>query len=148
MGEHIIRALLGLFLITVAIQDLVRKKIKVWIVILCGVLICICVSFCPEISILSRIMSLSLGIGLLITSKVTGGKIGIGDGLVICVTGIGLGFWSNIELFALALLLAAIFSIGLLVLRLADKKKSIPFLPFLFLAYIIIYIPLWSQGGL
>ncbi|NLJ96677.1 MAG: hypothetical protein GX321_05950 [Clostridiales bacterium] len=144
MVEDIIRVLIGIFLIIVAIQDLVNKKIKVWIVLLSGIIISICVLLSPDISILSRIMSLSLGTGLLIISKVTGGKIGIGDGLVICVTGIGFGFWTNMELFALALLLAALFSIGLLVFKLADKKKSIPFLPFLFLSYLIKCIPIWS----
>ena len=86
MVEDIIRVLIGIFLIIVAIQDLVNKKIKVWIVLLSGIIISICVLLSPDISILSRIMSLSLGTGLLIISKVTGGKIGIGDGLVICVT--------------------------------------------------------------
>lgn len=148
MGENILRVIIGVFLITVAIQDLIRKKIKVWIVVVWGLLICICILLSSEISLFSRVMSLSLGIGLLIISKATGGKIGMGDGLVVCITGIGLGFWSNFELFALALILAAIFSIGLLVFRLADRKKSIPFLPFMFLSYLIQYISVWSQGKL
>lgn len=144
MGETILRFLIGIFLIIVAIQDLIAKKIKVWVVILSGVFLCICIPFCPSISLLNRIMGLTLGLWLLLISKTTGGKIGMGDGLVICVTGMGLGFWSNLELFALALLIAAIFSIVLLALKLADRKKSIPFLPFILLSYLFLYIPVWG----
>jgi leader peptidase (prepilin peptidase)/N-methyltransferase len=66
------------------------------------------------------------------------GKIGIGDGVLLCATGLGLGFWSNLELFAIALLLAAVISIVLLTFRLADRKKSIPFVPFLLLGYVFV----------
>ncbi|NLL72778.1 MAG: hypothetical protein GX237_04555 [Clostridiales bacterium] len=144
MGEIILKVLLGVFLIMLAIQDLARKKVKVWLVILGGLLICACIPFCSMISLFNRLLGLTLGLGLIILSKATGGKIGVGDGLVICVTGIGLGFWTNLELFVLALFIAAIFSIGLLAFRLADRKKSIPFLPFLFLSYLMLNVPIWG----
>lgn len=144
MGETILRILIGVFLIIVAIQDLIAKKIKVWIVIVCSVLLCICIPFCPLISLLNRIMGLTLGLLLIFLNKATGGKIGMGDGLVICITGMAFGFWSNLELFALALLIAAIFSIGLLIFKKVDRKKSIPFLPFLFLSYLLLSIPVWG----
>lgn len=144
MGEYIIKGLIGLLLIIVAVQDIRWKKIRIWIVILCGILLGICIPFCPVLSVWNRIGGVFLGIGVVLLSKATGGKIGMGDGLVLVVTGMGLGFWGNIELFALALSIAAVFSIGLLVLRRADRKKAIPFMPFLCLAYIFLSIPIWS----
>lgn len=144
MGELVVRILMGLFLTTTAIQDLRTKKIRVWIVILCTFLLCICVPFCTALSLFDRILGLSIGIGVVLLSKLTGGKIGMGDGLVLCVTGLGLGFWSNLELFALALAFAAVFSIGLLILRLANRKKSIPFLPFVLISYLLLVIPVWA----
>lgn len=144
MGETILRVLIGIFLVIVTIQDLVAKKIKVWTVIVCSMLLCICIPFCPSISLFNRIMGLIMGLILILLSKATGGKIGIGDGLVICVTGMGFGFWNNLELFALALLIAAIFSMGLLMFKKVNRKESIPFLPFLFLSYLFLYIPVWG----
>jgi leader peptidase (prepilin peptidase)/N-methyltransferase len=73
-------------------------------------------------------------------SRITGGKIGMGDGLLLCVTGLGLGFWGNMELFAYALFAAAAVSVILLILRLADRKKSIPFVPFLLLSYLFLTV--------
>ena len=35
---------------------------------------------------------------ILFVSKITGGKIGMGDGFILCATGISLGLWANLEL--------------------------------------------------
>lgn len=142
MWEYIIRILIGLLLVIVTIQDIKWKKIRVGIVLFVGICLCICVPFSAMLSVIDRILGLSLGLGVVLLSKATGGKIGIGDGLVLGVTGIGLGFWSNIELFAIALAMAAVFSIGLLALRRANRKKAIPFMPFLLGAYLFLSIPI------
>lgn len=144
MWEYIIRGLLGLLLIIVSIQDIKSKKIRLGIVFIATIILCICVPFCSTISILDRIFGLSIGLGIVLLSKITGGKIGIGDGIVLGVTGIGLGFWSNMELFALALAMAAVFSIGLIVFRKANRRTAIPFMPFLLFAFILLCIPVWS----
>lgn len=144
MWEYIIRGLMGLLLVIVAIQDIKWKKIRVGTVLVCAVLLCMCIPFSSVLSLLDRVLGLSLGLGVVILSKATGGKIGIGDGLVLAVTGMGLGFWSNMELFALALAMAAVFSIGLLLIKRVSRKKAIPFLPFLLMAYLFLSIPIWS----
>jgi len=144
MWEYIIRGLIGLLLVTTAVQDFFTKKIKLWIIMLCALLICLCIPFCPALTIIDRLMGFIMGIGVVLLSKITKGKIGSGDGLVLCVTGLGLGFWGNLELFALALTIAAAFSAGLLILRIAGRKSSIPFIPFLLISYIILLIPVWA----
>ncbi|HKL80101.1 MAG TPA: A24 family peptidase [Mobilitalea sp.] len=140
MAELIMKSLMGIMLLLTAIQDLYYKKISTWIVVIGTILLCICIPFCKELSLLDRALGLSVGAGVMLTSKATGGKIGMGDGLLLGVTGIGLGFWENLELFALSLFAAAIVSIILLAFKLADRKKSIPFVPFLLIGYIINFI--------
>lgn len=142
MWDYIIRILIGVLLVMVTIQDIKWKKIRVGIVLIIGICLCICVPFSSMLSVIDRILGLSLGLGLVLLSKATGGRIGVGDGLVLAVTGIGLGFWSNMELFAIALTMAAVFSIGLLVLGRANRKKAIPFMPFLLGAYLFLSIPI------
>lgn len=138
MLEYIMMILMGLLLVIVTIQDIKWKKIRVGIVLIVGICLCVCIPFSSMLSIIDRMLGLSLGLGVVLLSKATGGKIGVGDGLVLGVTGIGLGFWSNLELFAIALSMAAVFSIGLLVLRRANRKKAIPFMPFLLGAYLFL----------
>lgn len=144
MWEHIIKGLIGLLLIIVTIQDIKWKKIRIGVVLIATTLMCICIPFCHTLSVTDRIFGLTVGLGVVLLSKATRGKIGIGDGLVLGVTGMGLGFWGNMELFALALSLAAVFSIGLIVLRKANRKKAIPFMPFLLMGFLLLSTPIWS----
>ena len=95
MWEYIIRGIIGLLLLILAIQDVKWKKISVGTVVIAAILICICVPFCSMLSVVDRILGLSLGLGVMLLSKATGGKIGIGDGLALSVTGMGLGFWRD-----------------------------------------------------
>ncbi len=137
MVERIIKGILGLMLILTALEDMRTKKVSLWIILLGAVPVCIGIPFCHSISLTDRAFGTLVGAGVLVISRATGGKIGMGDGYLLCVTGLALGFWRNMELFAIALLAAALVSILLLILRLADRKKSIPFIPFLLLAYLI-----------
>jgi leader peptidase (prepilin peptidase)/N-methyltransferase len=143
MWELISKILIGLLLIIVTAQDIKWKKIRVGVVLITAILLCICIPFCSRPSVIDRILGLSLGLGVVLLSKATRGKIGIGDGLVLGVIGMGIGFWSNMELFAIALAMAAVFSIALMVLGKANRKKAIPFMPFLLLSYLCISIPIW-----
>ncbi|MDF2513015.1 MAG: putative rane protein [Herbinix sp.] len=138
MSENIVAFLLLGLLILSSIQDLLKKRIGLWIIILGGGIICAFIPFYHTITLFDRLGGVVVGGVVIVISLATGGKIGLGDGLLLCITGIGLGFWSNLELFALALLFAAILSIILMIFRLADRKKSIPFVPFLLLGYVFI----------
>ncbi len=86
-------------------------------------------------SIWQQVGGLCVGIVLLIISKVSKGAVGEGDGYLLMITGLLLGLWGNLQLLMGALLLAAIFSSVLLIMNQADKKKELPFVPFLFISY-------------
>ncbi len=72
-------------------------------------------------------------------SKVTKGGIGEGDALVYAVTGAALGFWGNLELFMISLILASIASLWLLVIKKKGRKYKIPFIPFTAAAYGVVF---------
>lgn len=134
---------IGVLLFLCGIQDMRNKKISLWIVLFGAMIVSIIAINTTTLSLINRFAGLGVGIFVIIISLLTGGKIGMGDGLLLCVTGIGLGFWSNLELFALALLIAAIVSVFLLAFRLANRKKSIPFIPFLFFSFLgLLMIPI------
>lgn len=61
--------------------------------------------------------------------------IGIGDGVLLMVTGSFLGGTENFLLFFFALLGAGSYAALLLVLKKAGKKTAIPFAPFLLASY-------------
>lgn len=135
--EVIIRVCLGILLTAGAVQDIQVKRIYTWFIAAAALPVAACIPFCTGISWAERTAGALVGVGVIILSKATGGKIGLGDGLVLCVTGMALGFWCNMELFTLSLLAAALVSIVLLILRRADRKKRIPFIPFLLFGHIL-----------
>lgn len=138
MPDNFIKVVLVVLLLICGVQDIRKKKIFLWMILMGAVLIGICLPFCHTYSIFDRIGGAAVGISVVIISIATAGKIGMGDALLLCVTGLGLGFWGNLELFAIALLLASIISIVLLIIRLADRKKCIPFVPFLLVSYMFL----------
>lgn len=140
MANIFVHAIITAMLLACSVQDFRKKKIFLWMIILGAILIGICVPFCNTLSILERLGGIAIGVVVAVISIATAGKIGMGDGLLLSVTGLGLGFWGNLELFAIALLLAAIISIILLILRIVDRKKSIPFVPFLLMGYLFVFI--------
>lgn len=77
-----------------------------------------------------------IGLVLLAATFFTKEAIGFGDGLLICVTGIYLGFWENMSLlFMGALCCGLILSIGVLAGR-VKMAARVPLIPFLLLAFI------------
>lgn len=140
MADNIIKVILSAVLLICGVQDIRKKKILLWVVLLGAVLSCVCFPFCKSLSVPDRMGGAVVGVVIIILSLLTSGKIGMGDALLLCLTGLGLGFWGNLELFAIALFLAALLSIVLMVMHLADRKKSIPFVPFMFVSYLFIII--------
>ncbi|MDF2943160.1 MAG: putative rane protein [Herbinix sp.] len=140
MAEVFTNMIMGVLLLLCGVQDFFKRKIFIWMIGVGAILIGVCLPFNDAISIPERIGGVAIGACIIAISKVTGGKIGMGDGFLLCVTGLGLGFWGNLELFGVALFFAALVSIVLLMFRLADRKKSIPFVPFLLMGYVFLII--------
>jgi leader peptidase (prepilin peptidase)/N-methyltransferase len=79
-----------------------------------------------------------IGVGLLLifTAFISREAIGFGDGLVVCVTGIYLGFWDNLRLLLTGLVLCALFvGLGLFIRRFRMTDR-LPLVPFLLLAWL------------
>ena len=77
------------------------------------------------------------GLVFLVISFLTKGEIGSGDGLVIALTGIYLGFWKNAELLVCALFMCAIYSLVLVVVSRKSKRYEVPFVPFMLAGYVL-----------
>lgn len=85
---------------------------------------------------ISSLFGLIIGISIIVLAHISKGGIGAGDGYVIGIIGVLLGARFVMILFCEAILLAALYSIGKL-MRCRMKNISFPFLPFIFLSYIV-----------
>lgn len=92
--------------------------------------------FLQNLSVVSILLGMAVGLGMMGLSVLTRGSIGMGDGMLLVVSGVFLGGAANVELLFTGLFYAAVFSLGILVLGKRKKHREIPFVPFLFLGYV------------
>lgn len=135
MWELIKMIVLGSFLLIEGIRDLKSRKVSVvsaGIYAIIGVVLQFPILKECWISLSGGIV---LGLVIILIAKVTAEKIGYGDGIIITVSGIYLGFRENFILFSTGLFLSAMTSVVLLLCRKAGKKTELPFVSFLFVGY-------------
>lgn len=75
-----------------------------------------------------------IGGGLLLFALVSKESVGLGDGLLFCVTGIYLGLWQNLFLLFGAVFFCAAVGAILLIKKKCTRKQQIPFAPFVLAA--------------
>lgn len=134
--DFLTNAVVCLMLIICSIDDIRTKTIRIKKLIPFTGILLIGMIIGTNISVVESIAGLSVGVIVILIAKLTNGQIGTGDGIILCVTGIGLGIWNNLEMFCYALMFAAFFSIFLLVRNMKNRKRKIPFVPFLFLGFL------------
>lgn len=128
--------LMGIWLLWCSVQDIKEKKISIILLTAGGVLLSALFLLTGGIAVTSRLSGLLLGLLLLAVGRLFKDQIGAGDGAIICITGICLGFAKNLNLMLLGLSLAAILSLFLLIFKKAGRKDTIPFVPFLLFSYL------------
>lgn len=80
------------------------------------------------------------GIVCLLISYVSREQIGYGDGWAILLMGALLGISRVMKLLLAAFSLLTVIAIVLLITKKAKRKSTIPFIPFLFLGYLMVFL--------
>lgn len=130
----------GIFISMEGIRDLYKRKISMHSTILFGIVGILLQIPNYRDHWLSIAGGILVGVAIFVLSKVTKGKVGDGDAWILMVTGIFLGFRSNIMLLLLSLWMAAAVSILLLILKKAKRKTELPFVCFMIPGYILLLI--------
>lgn len=123
-----------------AYKDYRNKKVSLYCVLLQGIVGVILHILFQERSLADILAGMGIGAVVLIMSWVSGGKIGLGDGMILVISGIFLGFWKNLELFMVALLFSGMWALFLLTVKKKGRNYRMPFLPFLLAAYLFMLI--------
>lgn len=131
----ILQSILLSFLAVLTFYDLKYKKIPVWLLLLmaiAGIIYAIKIGDCGSIS---RYMGSCVGLLFLGFSFLSHEAIGRGDAFLFVILGWFLGIYFLIFLLFVAFTLSAVFSMFLLLIKKGNYKTSIPFLPFLYIAF-------------
>lgn len=116
-------------------RDIRTKEIPLLANVLCGMLGSMWNLYTGELEPSLLCGGIALGGLLFLLGILTKEAIGIGDGVLLMVTGSFLGGTENFLLFLFALLGAGGYAAILLILKKAGRKTAIPFAPFLLAAY-------------
>ena len=90
-----------------------------------------------NINFMQASVGVAIGAVVMAASFFSDGCIGMADAILVLLTGLLFGYTGSIEMTLYAIFLAALVSIILISLGKADRKSHIPFIPFMFLGYVI-----------
>lgn len=121
-------------------EDIKQKKLTSLYIMMFGVGGMFLHLVAPVCSIYSILWGMLLGLALILISLMTRGSVGLGDGILLVVTGVYLGGYKNLQLFMIGLLLAALWSLGLVVVKKKRGKEEIAFVPFLLISYLFMML--------
>lgn len=133
----IIKIWLVVFLIVCSITDIYERKVYTMFCIANGVAIGLIHFFIKDITFGSVVMGILLGVGFLMISLIYKDSIGLGDGIVLCVIGMAVGFIETMEVLIWASLISTVVAISGICTRKLNLKSTLPFIPFLFLGTVI-----------
>lgn len=124
-----------LLLLMGSIYDIKYKALPWWFLAGGAVVAFVLAFVLRPVELWKMVGGLVLGMLLFGISFLTGGALGKGDGIIIGIIGLNLGFPIVFSVFSGALLLAAVLAIVLIIFKKANRKTTLPFLPFLGVAY-------------
>lgn len=130
------KILIGIVLAGISVEDYKKRSVSLLKIMLmvfigiAGILIFDCYT------IPMGILGLLPGLSIIGISYVSRGKIGLGDGLVLCALGFFVGINHVFIMLISALFIAAFFSAGMLLCKRFAWKSEMPFIPFILMGYI------------
>lgn len=128
--------LLLIMLVMCSISDWKKKEIPLWMLLLFSVAVVGILFLCPGESAGSRLGGATIGILLFGISKCTKEAVGYGDSWIILLLGLCLGGPKLLQVLLAASLAAGICSVFFLWKLRWRKNATLPFIPFLTLAYL------------
>ena len=132
--------LVFIVLVIEAVKDFRKKEVNIPVL---GILVAAAMVMFflgKDISVSNAIIGLAEGLLLILVSIMTKGQIGIGDGILLAACGLMLGGKDNMVMFFFACLSSAIASVLIMIIKKADKKTKIPFVPFMIPGFLIMVL--------
>ncbi len=129
--------LLVIFLSICAVTDWKTKQVSLPVIISFGAVGVVCYIIARPTGLIDEFLGLLLGLIFIALAVLTEGKVGLGDALLIVVTGIYLGGRENMSMVMGAMLMAALAGAVKLMLKKAKRNTEMAFVPFILLSFVI-----------
>lgn len=132
IGNWTVLILLGI----VGVIDWKKREIPIGMLVIMGAAILFFGICCKDVSIWYRLSGAMLGVVFFLVSKFTKEAIGYGDSWLILLLGAHLGIFRVLQLLFAASLMSSIFAVFYLWKHRWKRNATLPFVPFLVIAYI------------
>lgn len=123
--------MLLLILLPATIVDIKLKRINVYLCLVAMLAVLAFRTLVIEEKDVVIIADLIPGVVMLFISFLSGEKIGYGDGIMLTYIGCVMGWKGALTALFVSLFASAVISVILLLLKKADRKTEIPFVPFI-----------------
>lgn len=128
----------GLLLLMAGIEDVRKQEIRILYIIAMGLVACCGCFFKENHSWYGAFGGLFIGLCMLGISFISEEQIGKGDGMVIAALGLLCGVRNTLGMVCFASLFMLIPAFAVIIRKRGSKKARLPFLPALFLGYLMI----------
>lgn len=128
---------IGILLFAAGMIDIRHRQISRRMIVVLFLACCAILPFRRYFRILDMVGGLAVGLGIIGLSVISKEQIGKGDGMVIAAVGIAFGARRCFLVLCTASFLMCIIAIGLLLLRKGARQTRLPFLPALFVGYLL-----------
>ncbi len=136
----VIQLITIIVLIVLSIEDICYKKIHVLIPLFGCVVIILVRVMENELCIIEMMCSILPGLLLTGIAYVTKEAIGIGDGIVMCMTGLSFDILICTLMILISFGMAAVFCLAGIVFGRVGRKTEVAFLPFILSGYITVLL--------
>ena len=130
------QVIVTVLLMVMAYRDLRTKQVSCLALVIMAILVVVIRMLFVEDTIWSTLGGVAVGISFFFISKYSRESVGYGDSWLILLLGVLIGGKKVMEVIFIASFMAALFSVGYGLVRGWNRKNTIPFIPFLALAYV------------
>ena len=130
------QVIVTVLLMVMAYRDLRTKQVSCLALVIMAILVVVIRMLFVEDTIWSTLGGVAVGISFFLISKYSRESVGYGDSWLILLLGVLIGGKKVMEVIFIASFMAALFSVGYGLVRGWNRKNTIPFIPFLALAYV------------
>lgn len=127
--------ILMVYLMTAVFMDIKEQTVSVKLAAITAAVGIVSQLLYPQMGMAEWLAGLLPAAVLILVAWITKQAVGFGDGCVLGVIGLYTGLWGSIGALMMGLLLSCPISLFLLVCKKADRRQTIPFVPFLAMGY-------------
>ncbi|MBO5461092.1 MAG: prepilin peptidase [Ruminococcus sp.] len=129
-----------IYLAILSVQDIRNHTVSLRFLAAGGMAAAVWQIICKEQTIQMCAAGIFAGLIFVGISRLTREALGYGDSILILILGIYEGFRYQMSIIGIAFTISAVFSIAVLIIKKWNRKKAFPFIPFLTLGYLVVFI--------